>query len=472
MFTGAAFSSINPATEEIVWSGPSASADDVGAAVQRAQAVTTCWSELPFAERAAVALRFAEQLTARKAYLAETIARENGKPLWESLAEVQSMIGKVAISIEAHQKRCRDFSNGSAVTRFRPHGVVAVYGPFNFPGHLPNGHIVPALLAGNTVLFKPSEYTPLVALETLALWRAAGVPEGVLQVLPGAAETGRALAEHPEVRGIFFTGSARVGLHLQRTLAESGKILALEMGGNNPLVVWPPYDPTAAALIIIQSAFLSAGQRCTCARRLIVGEDRCSDELLSTLVSYTQSLRVGPWTERPEPFLGPVIRPEMRERLLQTQATWRANGAVMLLAMCRKGERGALVTPGIIDVTAMPERADEEIFGPLLQVIRVSDFAAALKEANRTRYGLAAGLLCEEPACWETFRRDVRAGVVNWNTALTGASSAAPFGGVGLSGNYRPSAYLAADYCSYPVASLEHPHLVCPVQLPPGLAGV
>lgn len=465
------FTSINPATGETVWIGDAADAAAVDSAVTAARAAFPAWSRRPPAEREAVLRAFAQQLTAGKDALAELISREVGKPRWEALTEVQSMIGKIDISIEAHAKRCAEFKNPLGVTRFRPHGVVAVLGPFNFPGHLPNGHIAPALLAGNTVVFKPSEFAPAVAELTAKLWTAAGLPDGVLNLVQGDRETGAALAAHAGIDGLFFTGSARAGLALNEQFARTPeKILALEMGGNNPLIVHRAADLTAAAVLVVQSAFLSAGQRCTCARRLIVPDGDEAELLGAELVKLMAGLRVGAPTDRPEPFMGPVISAEAAKRLLAAQKGLLERGAELLVAMHHLKPHTGLVSPALIDVTAVAPRADEEFFGPLLQLIRVPDFDAALREANATAYGLAAGLISDDASLYEKFRTEVRAGIINWNQQLTGASSGAPFGGVGRSGNHRPSAYLAADYCSYPVASIEVPELKLPAQLPPGLS--
>ena len=488
------FSSLNPATGETVWTGPAATSADVGGAMTAARAAFPAWSRRPPAERETILRAFAQQLAAGRETLATAISREVGKPHWEALTEVQSMIGKIEISIEAQAKRCAEFKNSLGVTRFRPHGAVAVLGPFNFPGHLPNGHIAPALLAGNTVVFKPSEFAPAVAELTAGFWTAAGLPAGVLNVVQGGRETGAILAAHPGLAGLFFTGSARAGLVLSELFAKTPeKILALEMGGNNPLVVHRVADLGAAALLTVQSACLSAGQRCTCARRLIVvtGKANAPDEPLAgrgsagrlarpeiygeaapfieQLVRTIQGIRVGPHTDRPEPFMGPVVSASAAERLLATQKQLVARGARVLVEMRRLREGTGLVSPGLLDVTAVSDRGDEEFFGPLLQLIRVPDFAAAIGEANQTVYGLAAGLISDDAALYDRFFSEVRAGIINWNQQLTGASSGAPFGGVGRSGNHRPSAYLAADYCSYPVASIEVPQLKLPAPLPPGL---
>lgn len=464
------FSSVNPATGDVVWRGVAAEPADVDRAVALARAAFPAWSARPLEERAALLRAFAAQLTAHKEELARAISAEVGKPHWEALTEVQSMIGKVDISIEAHAKRCAEFKSSIGITRFRPHGVVAVLGPFNFPGHLPNGHIVPALLAGNTVVFKPSELAPAVAEKTLALWRAAGLPDGALNLVQGGRETGVALAAHAGIDGLFFTGSARAGLALNELFAKTPeRILALEMGGNNPLVVHRAADRKAAVALTVQSAYLSAGQRCTCARRLIVPRDGEGDGFLAALAATVRTLRVGAPTDRPEPFMGPVVSARAAAQLLQAQCDLIERGAEPLVPALRLDAGPAFVSPGILDVTPVATRDDEELFGPLLQVIRVPDFDAALREANATQFGLAAGLISDERALYDRFYREVRAGIVNWNQQLTGASSGAPFGGVGRSGNHRPSAYFAADYSSYAVASIEVPELKLAAQLPPGL---
>lgn len=464
------FHSHNPATGEVVWTGEAANAAAVDRAVTEARGAQPAWNARPLEERAAVLRQFAAKLAAHRETLADLISTEVGKPRWEALTEVQAMIGKVDLSIEAHARRCGSFSGGPAVTRFKPHGVVAVLGPFNFPGHLPNGHLVPALLAGNTVVFKPSEFAPAVAEATAALWSEAGLPDGALRLVQGGRETGAALAANPGIDGLFFTGSARAGLALSESFARTPeRILALEMGGNNPLVVHRAADRRAALALTLQSGYLSAGQRCTCARRLIVVDDAEGRDFIAALASAVGRLRVGAATERPEPFLGPVISAATAQRLLDAQQTLLARGAESLVPLRSLRPGTGLLAPGLIDVTRVANRDDEELFGPLLQVICVPDFDAALREANATAYGLAAGLISDERALYDQFHRTVRAGIINWNQPLTGASSAAPFGGVGRSGNHRPSAYFAADYCSYPVASIEAEKATVPATLPPGL---
>jgi len=472
---GDAFESLNPVSQAVVWFGQGANAAQVDSAVQAARVAFPAWAKRSLQERIAVLESFAAALKTHSDELARTIGEETGKPLWEAVTKVTSMVNKVAISIQSYRERTGEKSgplaDATAVLRHKPHGVVAVFGPYNFPGHLPNGHIVPALLAGNAVIFKPSELTPKVAELTVKCWIEAGLPAGVLNLVQGARETGIALAGHAGLDGLFFTGSSRTGNLLHQQFAgRPDKILALEMGGNNPLVVDEVQDVDAAVYTIIQSAFISAGQRCTCARRLLVPQGAWGDALLARLVQVASQIKVGRFDEQPAPFMGSVVSLLAAQQLLDAQAKLLEGGATALLTMSQPEPNAALLTPGIIDVSAVRNRPDEEFFGPLLQVIRYSDFDAAIAEANATQYGLAAGLLSDSQERYQQFWVESRAGIVNWNKQLTGAASSAPFGGVGASGNHRASAYYAADYCAYPVASLESETLSLPATLTPGVS--
>ena len=471
---GESLQSLDPVSQAVLWQGQGATAAQVDAAVSAARGAFSLWAAHSLDGRIAVLERFAACLKSRADEVARAIGEETGKPLWEAATEVNSMVGKVAISIQSYRERTGEKSgplgDATAVLRHKPHGVVAVFGPYNFPGHLPNGHIVPALLAGNCVLFKPSELTPKVAELTVQCWIEAGLPEGVLNLLQGGRETGVALAGHPGIDGLFFTGSSRTGNLLHAQFAgRPDKILALEMGGNNPLIVDQVADVDAAVYTIVQSAFISAGQRCTCARRLLVPQGEWGDALLARLVQVVGQIKVGRFDEQPAPFMGSVISLQAAAQLMQAQQELLAKGATALLAMTQPQVDAALLTPGILDVTAVSDRPDEEFFGPLLQVIRYDSFESAIAEANATAYGLAAGLLSDSRARFEQFWLHSRAGIVNWNKQLTGAASTSPFGGIGASGNHRASAYYAADYCAYPVAGLESESLALPATLTPGV---
>ncbi len=458
---GPTFESENPATGRPCWNGRAATAAEVGAAVDAARRAGEEWRCLPLDERARILEAFASVLGAHRRPLAEAISLEVGKPLWESLGEVDAMIGKIPLTLRAWRERHPEpaTSNGGvrAATRWRPVGALAVFGPFNFPGHLPNGHVAPALLAGNTVAFKPSELAPLVAERTVEAWIDAGLPGGVLNLVQGGRDTGAALAAHPGIDGVLFTGSFATGRVLARALSDRPQVLlALEMGGNNPLVVHQAASLEAAASLAVQSAFVPAGQRCTAARRLVVVEGAEADRFVERLVALTRRIRVGPWTVDPEPVMGPLVRPSAADAVLAAYARLVDAGARPVVPMERLAAGPAFLSPGVLDVTDVAERQDEEIFGPLLQLVRVADFDAAIEEANRTSYGLVAGLVCDRRDLWERFERRVRAGVVHWNRPTTGASGALPFGGVGKSGNHRPSGFFAVDYCVDPVAVVEH----------------
>jgi succinylglutamic semialdehyde dehydrogenase len=385
------------------------------------------------------------------------------------------MANKIDISVQAYGARTGEtaakVADGNAVLRHRPHGVFAVFGPYNFPGHLPNGHIVPALIAGNTVVFKPSEYAPRTAVKTVQLWERAGVPAGVINLVNGGRDTGVALSRHPDIDGLLFTGSSQTGAALHKQFGgQPGKMLALEMGGNNPLVVWDVENIDAAVHHTVMSAFVSAGQRCTCARRLVVQDSPQGEAFLKRLVEVASRLTIGPSNADPQPFMGPVVSSAVARRLVEVQQELAAKGGKVLLAMTQPDPHAGFVTAGIVDVTEAAGIADEEWFGPLLQVFRVKDFDTAIEVANATAFGLAAALLSKDEALWKRFNVKARAGIVNWNRPTTGAASTAPFGGVGKSGNHRPSAYYAADYCAYPVASIETAELEMPAKLSPGLS--
>jgi len=465
---------VDPSTGNQTWTSNESTSEDVQAAVQAARDTFESWAMTPLESRIAICTRFRDLLKENAEVLAQTIAEEVGKPLWEARVEVATMANKIDISVQAYNERTGEVAakvaDGNAVLRHRPHGVFGVFGPYNFPGHLPNGHIVPALIAGNTLVFKPSEYAPRTAVKTVQLWEQAGLPAGVINLVNGGRNTGVALGQNAGLDGVLFTGSCHTGVALHKQFGgQPGKMLALEMGGNNPLVVWDVKDIDAAVHHAIMSAFISAGQRCTCARRLVVADTVEGDAFIERLVEVATTLSVGPSNAEPQPFMGPVVSSAVAARLVQAQADMVAKGGKALLQMKQLDPNAGFVTAGIVDVTNAKGIPDEEWFGPLLQIIRVSDFDSAIKVANATEFGLAAALLSNDEQLWKQFSVQARAGIVNWNRPTTGAASSAPFGGVGKSGNHRPSAYYAADYCAYPVASIETSELEMPAKLSPGL---
>ena len=449
--------SFEPATGNELWRGTTG---DVDEAINRARRAWPEWAARPLATRVELVRRFANEVRKNHDALAELIARETGKPLWEARTEVESVVAKVDISVGAYaertgQKKFDSALQGTAAVRHKPHGVLVVLGPYNFPAHLPNGHIVPALIAGNTVVFKPSEKTPAVGELLVKCLHDAGVPADVAQCLQGGIAEGQALVSHRDIDGVLFTGSAQAGIAINKRLATNpGKIVALEMGGNNPIVVVDTPKIADAAILVIQSAFTSAGQRCTAARRLIV-KATMYDALVSEVKALADRIIFAEPFADPAPFMGPVIDNQSADQLSESFLYLLSNGGRAVKHMMRPDDTLPFLSPGIIDVTEMKDRPDVELFGPLLQVIKVDDLDQAIAEANDTRFGLSASLVGGSPQDYNRFWANVRAGIVNWNRPTSGASSKAPFGGIGLSGNHRPSAFYAADYCAYPVASTE-----------------
>jgi len=449
--------STEPASGKQFWSGTTG---DPAAEVAAARAAYPGWADHSPSYRMEALRRFANVVRKKEKEFATLIAREPGKPFWEAKTEVGAVINKVEISINAYAERTPKLTVEAAMTnkvlvRHKPHGVLAVLGPYNFPAHLPNGHIVPALIAGNAVVFKPSEKTPATGEFLVQCYHEAGISEGLVRLVQGGPEEGKALAGDLGIDGLLFTGSARAGMALHRQFAETPhKILALELGGNNPLIVWHPKDIDAAAAIAVQSAYLSAGQRCTAARRLIV-EDGQERPLLDAICKTIDRIIVDDPFADPEPFMGPVIDNDTAHQLQEQWLGLMMKGGKPIRRLDRPYDDRPYLTPALIDVTDAADIPDEEIFGPVLQVIRVKDFEAAVEEANRTRFGLAASLVGGSPEQFDHFWSHSRAGVINWNKPTNGAPSNAPFGGVGLSGNHRPSAFYAADYCAYPVTSVQ-----------------
>ncbi|RMG91337.1 MAG: aldehyde dehydrogenase family protein [Candidatus Dadabacteria bacterium] len=472
---GPAFRRTDPATGEEVWAGREAAPEQVREAVAAAARAAPGWEDTPPEERLRVLRRFQDELAANREELARRISRETGKPLWESRAEVDTVRAKVDLTGASFAERCTHapVDLGGAVGRVehRPLGVVAVLGPFNFPAHLPSGQIVPALLAGNAVVWKPSELTPGTGELLASLWEAAGLPPGVLNLVQGGAAVGRALATAPGVDGVFFTGGVAGGRRLHRALAGRVEtLLALELGGNNPLVIWDDVpDEGVAAAHALLSAFVTTGQRCTCARRLILPRSRGGRRILDAVVEGARGLRFGAWHEEPEPFGGPLVT---RRAALTIRRAWHrlvAEGGRPLLEPRILRPGGAFLSPGVVDASGLgPADPDREWFGPLLRVYWAGTFDEAVRLARATAFGLAAGLLTPDRRKFERFRRGLRAGVIHWNRPTTGASGRLPFGGLGASGNHRPLGYWAVDQCADPVA-IQEAELTAPPNLPPGV---
>lgn len=450
------FERICPASGAVSWHGHAASPEQVAAAITTARQALPDWRRLQQSDRERILVSYGEAIKSRREALATAICKDMGKVLWDALGEADAMYGKIQLSIRALHERAGEAVDKAAFgftqLSHHPHGVMAVFAPFNFPGHLPNGHIVPALLAGNTIVLKPSELAPSVSKIMADAFEAAGLPEGVFNIVQGGHATGAALL-NGDINGVLFTGSEKTGLMMHRHFAGRPEImLALEMGGNNPLILWEPADHDAAADIAAQSAFLTTGQRCSCARRAILPEGAWGDAVVDGIVDRAKALKIGQWDED-NIFMGPLVSEDAAIAATQFQMNLAKSGAKSLRRLKRLERGGGFVSAGVIDVTDARYVADEELFGPLLQVYRVKTFDEALKVANDTRFGLSAGLVCDDIQRWEMAKAELRAGIVNRNRPTAGASGHLPFGGPGLSGNFHPGAYYAADYSAWPQAS-------------------
>jgi len=489
----------NPARPvEIVWQG-SPKIEHVDRAVAAAKSALPAWSRTPLEKRIEMLRAYQEVCRRRADEMTALLRDEVGKAQWESKIEAGALPGKVDITLDdadyAGLRRTADFElklteTRRGVCRFRPHGVMAVIGPFNFPAHLPNGHIVPALLLGNTVVLKPSDKTPAVGQllgeffhEALA---SVGAPTGVVNVVQGAAEPSVKLVTHGDIDGVLFTGSWAVGRRiLEANLDRPGRIVALEMGGSNPAIVMDDCDLRQAVIECARASFNTTGQRCTCTRRILVHE-KIADRFFEALTKTAASLRIGAPDSAEPVFMGPIISSEAKQAALAFADDLERAGGEVVLAPCAlddvpDGAGGHFVSPGIVRVDRFtkdswgaphpsplprgegarrePEAGrdagcDVEVFGPVVRVAVVANYDEAIEQANATRYGLASSLFTKNAELIERFLVEARAGCVNVNTGTAGASGKMPFGGLGVSGNHRPAGAFSVDYCAYPVASM------------------
>ncbi len=462
--------SVSPIDGEVLWQGAIAGESEVAQCMGSAATALGAWRSKSIDERIAIVRRFGAELTARRTEVSTLISREVGKLAWDADGEVAAAIAKVEMSIQAREQRASDVqieaSHPSGITiqrkiRYQPLGIALVLGPFNFPLHLPGGQIIPALLAGNAVVFKPSEQAMAVAQWMVDAWYRAGLPRDVLQLLPGGPQTAKLAIDAAEVSAVFLTGGREAGNAIHRQLAGRPEVLlALELGGNNPIGTMESVGPEVAAKIVSFSAFVSAGQRCTCARRAFFLNSAAACNQIDALVNLARGLQSGVPFSSPVPQVGPLISEAAALGLHQVYERLVALGCKPLLSPTVSQSCSSLIGPAIVDATGIPSEAVREMnemewFGPLLVLQRVDDFETALEAAAQTPYGLSAALLGGTEEMFEQFVDRVGAGVVNWNSPTTGAAGALPFGGLGASGNHRPAGFFAIDFCCDPVASLE-----------------
>lgn len=439
--------------------------DHVTQAATAAKEAFLPWARLAPEKRLEYLRRLKEVYVSRAAEIAEVIARDSGKPLWESQTEAKALVNKIDITLQHSLQLIKDERVEQALPgvdgfiRHRPRGVMAVLGPFNFPAHLPNGHIIPALATGNTIVFKPSEFTPAVGQLMAEMFHEAQFPPGVFNVVHGLAETGKRLVADENIDGILFTGSYETGQKIkQATFEHHWKLLALEMGGKNASIVWDDADINKAIYESVIGSFVTAGQRCSCTSRIILHR-RIADRFIEKFYDTAKKLSIGYWADNP--FMGPLINADAVEKYLRFQEIAQREGAERLMrgkAFDVDGHTGTYVTPSICLVKEFkPESVYQkaEIFGPNVAIYTVDDFEEALKINDSTGFGLVASIFTQKRELYEEMRLRARVGLVNWNRTTNGASSRLPFGGIGKSGNDRPTAHFAVYYCTVPVASLE-----------------
>ena len=446
-------------------------ADAMDEAVHRARAAFPAWRDAGFEARAAVIRRFRDLAMERREELAELIAREVGKAIWEARGEADLLPAKAEVTLREGMRFTESMrAADDAWAGFHPRGALAVLGPFNFPAHLPCGHIIPALATGNTIVFKPSEMAPAVGEWLARLWRDAGLPRGVLEIVQGRAETGRQLALHPWVDGILFTGSYAVGRSLEEAVLEQpGKILALEMGGKNAMIVLEDADLDLAVSEAAISICATTGQRCSSLSRIFVEAPRM-EEFAERLSRVLSGVRIGPPLE-PDVFMGPLISRSAYEKVMRYRSQAAAAGGERIF----RGEIDRLapyIAPSLVrfDSTAQTHPYQrEEIFGPEAALYPVGGLDEAIAAVNDADYGLAASLMSRDRSGFEHCIGRIRTGVLNWNKGTIGASGRLPFGGIGRSGNDRPAGILSTVYCTFPQAHLENEGGFDPESLPPGM---
>jgi succinylglutamic semialdehyde dehydrogenase len=437
-------------------------------AVKSARTAFDFWRKKKPQERAEFLKKYQAALTRKQDEIAEAIAREVGKPLWECKTELIAMINKVDVTVQDSMRFVQDYeipqimADTQGACRYRPLGVMAVIGPFNFPGHLPNGHIVPALMTGNTVVFKPSEKTPLVGQLMAECFAEAGFPPGVFNLIQGEKEVGRRLCVHEKVDGVLFTGSYEVGTRIkQDTLQQHWKLLALEMGGKNPAIVWDDANLDVALHETLVGAFVTAGQRCSATSRIIV-HNKVLDQFVERFHERAKAFTIG--NPLDNPFMGPLIEPGSVDRYMKFLGIAVREGCevVMRGKTLDVGLQGNYVTPSIcwiknpsVENSRKSVYQQTEMFAPNVAILGVSSIEEAIAQANCTQYGLVTSVFTQSRAVYGQCLEDLQMGLVNWNKSTVGASSKLPFGGFKKSGNHFPTAVAASLYCAMPVASLE-----------------
>jgi aldehyde dehydrogenase (NAD+) len=450
--------SINPATGETLGVVPKAGREDVIAAVDAAKAAYATWRKVPAPRRAEILYRAAEALVRQKEDLARLMTQELGKVLPEARGDVQEAID-MTYFIAGEGRRLHGYTtasempNKAAYCVRAPVGVAGVITPWNFPMAIPSWKIIPALLCGNTVVFKPATYTPLVGIRFAEILNDAGLPPGVLNIITGSGGVvGDVLVEHPDVAIISFTGSTSTGLAIAEKCARRGTRVSLEMGGKNAAIVMGDADLDLATDALIWSAFGTTGQRCTACSRIIV-HSPARRELTDRLVARAKALRLGDGLLAGTD-VGPVVSESQLESIHDYVEIGRAEGARVLTGgiRVRDGElaRGSFYAPTIFDnVTPGMRIEQEEIFGPVVDLIEARDLDEAVRILNGVEYGLSASIFTRDVNTAMRAIDDIATGIVYVNHGTIGAEVHLPFGGTKQTGNgHREGGIQALDVFS------------------------
>lgn len=433
----------------------------IEAACESAAKAYPAWSALSQESRNVHLERLAYVYREKEKEMAILISRETGKPLWESQTEAEALSQKVDITLKESLPLVQNTSLVSVregvqgKIAYRSKGVFLVLGPFNFPVHLPNGHIIAALAAGNTVIFKPSDKAPASAEKLAECFHLADFPKGVFNLIQGGAEIAQSLVRDSRTDGILFTGSYAVGKKIQEgVLDQPQKILALEMGGKNSALVWKDADVETALYEILKGAYLTCGQRCSATSRLILHEE-IKDVFLKKFVQLSRRIKIGYWKDNP--FMGPLIDEGAVGRFMKVKE--EAQEARIHLS----GERldrldGYYVSPAVVEPKAYDSHSfyqNEELFMPFVTVYGVLREEEALHLINQSSYGLCLSVFSRGEEFVKRIFQKAKVGVFHWNLSTNGASSRLPFGGLGKSGNDRPAGLFSVYACTTPVAWMQ-----------------
>ncbi|MBI2863069.1 MAG: aldehyde dehydrogenase family protein [Chloroflexi bacterium] len=455
---GATFTSTNPATGETLGEVAQSTAKDVDAAVEAADRAFHKWRQTPAPKRGEILFRAGEILLKRKEELAQLMTREMGKVLKEARGDVQEGIDMVYYTAAEGRRLFgettpSELPNKFAISVREPIGVVAAITPWNFPLAIPTWKIIPALILGNTVVFKPASDTPIVAIKLVEILAEAGLPPGVLNMVTGpGGETGDALVSHPKISLVSFTGSTVAGHNVAVKATQALKRVSLEMGGKNAIIVMDDANLDLAIEGIVWSAFGTSGQRCTAASRILVHED-VRKEVTDRLVKRVQSLRLGDGLLATTD-VGPVINASQLHRIHDYTKVGLAEGAQLLCGgdIAEEGElaKGSFYKPTLFDGVKPDMRiAQEEIFGPTTAIIPIWSLEEAIEVNNNTKYGLSSAIFTRDTNKAFRAMRDISTGIVYVNAGTIGAEVHLPFGGTRGTGNgHREAGRQALDIFS------------------------